>query len=277
MSVRFRFMKEADIPAGLRLCRAAGWNQVSRDWELFLALSPSGCLVAEMDGRTVGTVATVRYEDRFAWIGMVLVDPAMRGQGIGTGLLEQALELLQDIRCVKLDATPAGQPIYRKLGFEDEYVLGRMEAAACTAGAGSGGITRLHSGHMPEVFAQDRQVFGADRSRLLRWIHDAAPQYAWVKPGAGHVFGRSGHNFEHIGPIIADSQDTARGLVLACLSQLEGRRVVADVPENQREWRAWLRAAGFIEQRPLIRMFRGANLHPGRPEQLFGILGPEFG
>ena len=38
--ITFRQMESADIPAGLSLCRAAGWNQLSRDWELFLRLSP---------------------------------------------------------------------------------------------------------------------------------------------------------------------------------------------------------------------------------------------
>ena len=39
-------MVEGDIPAGLSLCRTAGWNQTKEDWELFLHLSPEGCCVA---------------------------------------------------------------------------------------------------------------------------------------------------------------------------------------------------------------------------------------
>ena len=40
--VSIREMRAADIEAGLRLCRASRWNQLSRDWELFLRLSPRG-------------------------------------------------------------------------------------------------------------------------------------------------------------------------------------------------------------------------------------------
>ena len=83
-----------DIPAGMRLKEIAGWNQTRGDWERFLLASPQGCFVAEFDGEVAGTVATITYEGRFAWIGMVLVDPAGRSQGIGTKLLEKAIEHL---------------------------------------------------------------------------------------------------------------------------------------------------------------------------------------
>src|SRR5438093_626515 len=75
--VHLRQMTHADIPAGLRLCRAAGWNQLESDWRCFLELNPEGCRVAESESRVAGTVTTLRYEAKFSWISMVLVDPEM--------------------------------------------------------------------------------------------------------------------------------------------------------------------------------------------------------
>src|SRR5215813_8164810 len=120
-------MSRADVAAGLGLCRASRWNQLSRDWECFLKLSPRGCRVAVKEDRVIGTVATVSYQDRFSWIGMVMVDPAERRQGIGSQLLREALGLLGDRAPVRLDATPAGREVYLKLDFVDEYGLSRME------------------------------------------------------------------------------------------------------------------------------------------------------
>ena len=106
----FRKMEWSDIPAGLSLCRSAGWNQLSRDWEIFLTLNPQGNKVCvNGDGKVVGSVATIRYGQDLAWIGMVLVDPIHRQQGIGRRLLEEAGQILKDENCVKLDATPAGR------------------------------------------------------------------------------------------------------------------------------------------------------------------------
>ena len=75
----------------------------------------------------VGTAATISYNGGFAWIGMVLVDPEWRGKGIGTRLLEKAIEYLDGcgVPTMKLDATPQGQPLYEKLGFVCEFEIER--------------------------------------------------------------------------------------------------------------------------------------------------------
>src|SRR4051794_28971801 len=102
-----RQMTAADIDAGLRFCRASGWNQLAPDWQCFLSANPEGCRVATDGSEVVGTVATLRFEARFAWISMVLVPPERRGHGIGTALLQEAMRVLEDMPCVRLDATPA--------------------------------------------------------------------------------------------------------------------------------------------------------------------------
>lgn len=281
-AIQFRVMTSADIPAGLELCRIARWNQVERDWELFLRLGPEDCRVAVKAGRVVGTVTTVSYQSIFSWIGMVLVDPAERRQGIGTKLLNEALIVLRDQPLVGLDATPAGREVYLKLGFEDECRLSRMEAIVsgftCDE---TNPVRRMTEADLPNVFALDQQVFGADRSALLRWMFAGAPEYAWVltreETIVGFTFGRHGFNFEQLGPIVAETVQAATRLVTACLGGQAGKRFVIDAAHHSAEWLRWLEEVGFAEQRPFIRMFRGETPKPGLPEKQFAILGPEFG
>jgi len=278
-------MTPADIARGLELCRASGWNQSRRDWESFLALSPQGCRVAVKEGRVVGTVTTVNYEDRFAWIGMVLVDPEERGQGIGTQLLREALEVLSKVPSIKLDATPAGHPVYQKLGFQDEYRLSRMETVVSDASVkltnDLAPVQLMTDADLDKVCELDRAVFGADRRATLRWMLAGAPEYAWVitEQGtiAGYTFGRHGVNFEQLGPVVARDRAAARRLVGACLGRHAGKPFVIDASRHDGDWVRWLESVGFREQRPFIRMFYGANSSPGLPEHQFAILGPEFG
>src|SRR5438874_10399564 len=124
-----REMSIEDIPDGLRLCRASGWNQVEEDWRVFLTSPGSGGFVAESDGRIVGTVAHVLHEP-LAWIAMMLVDPEYRRHGVGTRLMERELSALEDIACVGLDASLAGEPIYRRFGFQAESQSVRMKSPA---------------------------------------------------------------------------------------------------------------------------------------------------
>jgi GNAT superfamily N-acetyltransferase len=281
--VRFRDMTPADIAAGLALSRAARWNQTVREWELFLRLSPEGCRVAVSDERVVGTVATASYEDRFAWIGMVLVDPAERGQGIGSRLMAEALDVLKDMPSIRLDATPAGHAVYQKLDFVDEYRLSRMETVVS-----SEDLAPRHNHARPmtrddlsAVAIFDSQVFGADRSLTLEWMFDGAPEYAWVieerRQIVGFTFGRRGLNFEHLGPVVAHDQQIARLLVSAALDRQAGKAFIIDASHCETDWRSWLESIGFREQRPFIRMFYRDNPYPGLPPKQFGILGPEFG
>lgn len=270
-----------DIPAGLALCRAAGWNQLARDWELFLSLEPNGATVAERDGRVVGTVTTLRFGPCFGWIAMVLVDPAERGRGIGRTLLLEGLSSLSNVTA-RLDATPAGEALYRKLGFEHEYGLKRFQRAPGSfVDPGDDRITRLTPDDWPDILAFDAAVFGADRSRLLMWLAEGAPEYAWVARSAdgleGYIFGRHGHLFEHLGPVVAPDADTAQLLVGRCLAGRADRPFVVDAPDHHAQWQQWLGESGFTVQRPFARMYRGTHLHPGFPGNYFAIVGPEFG
>jgi len=282
LRVDFRRMTQDDVPAGLALCRASGWNQTAADWGLLLEVGGDGCRVAVMGNRVVGTATAVDYEARFAWIGMVLVDANSRGRGIGSALMRDALDRLGDVPA-RLDATPKGYPLYLKLGFVEECRLKRMtNTPSSTAVADAAGeARRMRREDLDAVAEWDRWVFGADRRRILDWALEAAPDLAFVVERGtslrGYCLGRRGHLFRQIGPVVADDLETARQLVEACRRRVSDLPMVIDVPSVQERWSEHLAAVGFAEQRPFIRMCRGANLHPGRPDLQLAIFGPEWG
>lgn len=277
-------MVYGDVAAGLELSRAAGWNQTQEDWELFLEISPEGCVVAvDEEGRVRGTVATVRYQNHFSWIGMVLVDVNMQRRGIGIQLLREALHILCDEQTVKLDATPAGRKIYVQLDFVDEYPLTRMELPENTipeVGIAAD-VRPIEQDDMPRLLDFDRMAFGADRAVVLESVRSRARQFAFVSEEAhtitGYCMGRSGDRFTHIGPVVANTVAEAQSLCSAALHQASGRPVIIDALSGNRAWTNWLNDMGFREQRPLMRMYRGENASPGVVDKQFAILGPEFG
>jgi GNAT superfamily N-acetyltransferase len=280
--IAFRPMLPSDIESGLRLCRLSGWDQVARDWERFLAVEPPGAGVATRGGDVIGTVATVPYGARFGWIGMVLVDPTAQGQGLGTSLLTYALARLRHVSAVRLDATPAGHALYVKHGFIDECHLRRMECASVSTGEQSSPEIRpMRPDDLPDIIAMDTAVFGAPRASLLEWMYAGAPEYAFVARRratlAGYLFGRLGHEFGHLGPIVAVDDRLAKEMTAACLSRHRGRAFIVDAMCHSGEWIEFLEHAGFREQRAFIRMYRGGQLPFGLPREQFAVLGPEFG
>jgi len=277
-----RAMTTEDIAGGLRLCRASGWNQLEEDWRLFLDSPGSGGWLAARGGEVLGTAAYLRY-DALAWIAMMLVDPAERRAGLGGRLLAEALGALGNASCVGLDATPAGQPLYRRFGFVEEYSLVRTKATIdsarfrCPAGA----ARRMLPGDLAAVSRKDREVFGADRGRLLAAWFRRAPECAWIVEDAagvkGYTFGRPGWLFHQLGPVVAADAATARDLVTRCLSPLGGRTFAVDVPLLDAQWLDFLQSAGFVEERRFARMFLRGHVHPGIPTRQYAIGGPEFG
>ena len=218
VSTRIRIMNRSDIASGEHLNTIAGWNQTEADWGRFLDSSPNGCFVTEVDGRIVGTAATISYENRFAWIGMVLVDPEFRNMGIGTRLLQQAMEHLDrmGVSTMKLDATPLGKPIYSKLGFVSEYEIERwLLTRPVTVPPSPPVVTSdVDEAQLAAICALDREVFGADRSFLLRSLHELAPDLTSVVWSAGipqgYALGRKGRFADHLCPCVAMVERTAR-------------------------------------------------------------------
>lgn len=284
--MRLRIMNEQDVPGGLRLNTLSGWNQTTADWQRFLKNSPLGCFVMEHEGQIVGTATTIPYESRFAWIGMVLVDPEYRKQGIGTALLQKTIEHLDDshIRSMKLDATPQGKPIYTKLGFVEEYeierwILKRPPGAIRTTPAPT--CTPLDEMRREQILRLDKELFGADRSFLLRALCEEAPEFATaVWEGElvqGYAFGRRGLFADHLGSWMARTRAAAEKLLQAFLAKSLRETLLVDCMKSSSMAVELLRGCGFAPSRPLTRMVRGPNVYPGKPDSFCAILGPEFG
>ena len=275
-----RRMTPADVPFGVRLKEQAGWNQTEADWRRFLAIEPDGCFVAEWDGRPAGTVTTCTF-DSIGWIAMVLVDEPMCHQGIGTHLVECALEYLDRRRVgtARLDATPLGRPIYRRLGFVAEYDLVRWQGAA-RGGTSHGAVRPFQPDDLDDVLQLDRQVTGTDRRRLLERLFSERPDSTRVFTEAGKITGcltlRPGSRATQIGPAAALSPEAGAALADEALRQCGGRTVFIDIPVDNRPATQWARSHGLTRQRDLTRMHRGQPVDD-HPDRLWASSGPEKG
>lgn len=279
-----RSMRPDDLDQAFRLSLDEGWNQTMKDWKLLLDNPANICIIAEKDNIVAGTATAIIHGHKIAWIGMVIVGKPLRGQGAGKLLLENIIGRLKNIGSVKLDATPAGEPLYRKLGFQEEYKIFRMTAGDHDYETGpdnSGELFNITVETLPEIVSLDSTVFGAERSYLLNSLLTDYPEKAiYLKRNGrteGFIFGRKGSRFNYLGPLAALSDDSAMQLISRSLKSLKDSPLALDIPADKEKLIAWLESAGFEKQRHFIRMYLDHNPYPGIPENQYLISGPEFG
>lgn len=265
----------------MRLKDLAGWNQTPADFERFLRASPAGCFAAEEDGRLVGAVTTIVYAERFAWVGMLLVDPDYRGRSIGTQLLQKALEHLEGvgIPTIKLDAISQGKLIFERAGFVAEYEIERFQLHREPLPAPTLSPTAVPD--MDKIIEADEEAFGANRSELLHSLHADAPDFTLAAElqGSiiGYALGRGGSGADHLGPWMAWDEPTARELLDEFLRRSVRGEIIVDCAKSNELARELLLSRGFLISRHLTRMVRGPNAHPGQPDLFCAVLGTEFG
>ena len=112
LDVKLRQIQLEDIENCMLLSDAEGWNQTKDDWKRLVENPQNTCLLAEIENQIIGSAIAMNYANKVAWIGMVLVNKAFRGRGISKMLLSDLLDKLHSCQSVKLDATPAGRPVY---------------------------------------------------------------------------------------------------------------------------------------------------------------------
>ena len=279
-----RPMQPGDIEAAMKLSNAEGWNQLEKDWKLLIENPENVTLLAQTDNKIIGTTTAINYENRVAWIGMVLVDKEYRGQGVSKLLITNILKKLETCKSIKLDATSLGEKVYKNFDFKYEYLIARM-ANTSIKNLGSSddeGLTEpIQSNHIQEIIALDEIVFGANRSPLIKSVVNEYPNKAWLLKRnnriTGFVLGRDGYKYHHIGPVEASNIIDAKILITRALKNLVDQPVVMDVLSDKEDILHWLNSIGFKKQRDFIRMYRNENPFPGITDKHYLIFGPEFG
>jgi predicted N-acetyltransferase YhbS len=271
MAIQIRPLREEDSDSVDPMLRAAYGVSFSRSAEVRrnLAIQPDGWLLAEQAGQPVGMVGVTNYGS-FAYVGLMAVDPAAQRQGIGR-LLMQAL-LAKHYPTLHLDATDAGAPLYRKVGFVDDseaFVYERTETVVSTSHAN---VRQMQQQDLVAVTAFDTPIFGADRSRVLRQLLTELPGRAFVaRDDNHHVTGFLFAQLASFGPWVAATPEVATALLDTALATIPIERPRVLVASDQHVAQQILAQRGFRMQRKLVHMRRGEGERPGIAACRYGL------
>jgi ribosomal protein S18 acetylase RimI-like enzyme len=117
---------DRNIEASFGLVAGKDWRaRKARDVTADCEIQPEGVFVAEEDGEVAGYVTT--RLDRFSGIGRIpnlAVDPRFRAKGLGTTLIQHALNWMreQGMAMAKIETlvqNERGQALYPRFGFQE--------------------------------------------------------------------------------------------------------------------------------------------------------------
>jgi len=220
------------------LTMRAGWNQNERDINRIVDLDPNGTFCAKLVGEEpaspagefdipVGTCVVSPLGSKNTWIGMILVHPELRRQGIATVMMRHCIQHAIDEGKVinGLDATPMGSTVYGNVGYVATFRLWRSVFQTREfAEAKPGRACRIGEDVLEEVIRYDSCCF-MERGNVLRALYADSEGEAYYYPGddgkiAGYVLGRPGRIRPYVGPLIADSMEAAADLLAAVVPPL---------------------------------------------------------
>ncbi|HWV24440.1 MAG TPA: GNAT family N-acetyltransferase [Thermomicrobiales bacterium] len=276
-AIEVRPLEAREAHIALDWARQEGWNPGYHDAACFHATDPRGFLTSLHEGEPAAVISVVRYGASFAFLGLYICRPDLRGRGYGFRVWQAGIAHAAD-RTIGLDGVPAQQDNYARSGFELAWRNARYQGVG--GGEVEPGLIDLDDVPFGAIAAYDRYVFEADRRNFLRqWIaQPGAVRLGVMRDGALAGWGllRPCAEGAKIGPLFADDQETAERLLDGLLASFPGQAVYLDVPEPN------MVANRAAEARGMTPVFETARMYAGpRPEialeRVWGITSFELG
>jgi N-acetylglutamate synthase-like GNAT family acetyltransferase len=260
-------LTEADLPAATDLLARVGLSGASTMLRRYLRWQPDGVWKLEIDGALAGTV-TLLHQGSVGFVGCMAVHPARQGAGLGRRLLEHAQREARraGITTFLLEATPAGEPLYRQLGYvvEHESMIFTRDGAIAAAPPKTAAADHV------DIVALDRKATGCDRAGMVVSLIEEFGG-AVIRDG-GRLDGYAIAAGDRLGPVIASTAATGRALV----ERFAPVCATAVAPLANTAAVSSLVTCGFTETRPLRRMRLGPPI-AARPDWVWTLASPGAG
>jgi GNAT superfamily N-acetyltransferase len=271
-----------DLPSLLKLAESVGWFFDPKRANIYVS---SGTMYGHRAGdRFISSAALFQYEAAFSSLGIVIVHPEYRGQGLGKSIVQRCLHQAEQMNLpVSLVATSEGFPLYQSLGFHTFGYIHRLSLEtlarpqldiSCT------GLNELCAADLPDIIRLDKIAFGADRSHLYQQLFKQMDSGFIIKNTDKRIRGfvmafQIGKSI-HIGPLLAEHTEIALQLIQPFLSR-SPQTVRIDIPSEQATFMNKLKECGFKEKLVSPLMLKNAHTLPGQRNYMFAIADPAFG
>jgi GNAT superfamily N-acetyltransferase len=269
-----RVISPDEAPAVISLMRKIGWNHPLEQTRQNIAWGGKGSFCLAFDERIVGTAIALKYSERLAWIGLVISDPEYQRRGFARRLMNHAMQHLQSVESIMLDASTLGFPLYDKMGFQSLYKI-NVYAGTPQRFAPSAAIRPMTTSDLSTVINMDCEIMGLPRPQVLNWLFENSKPYVMTVGDkiTGYAFARVQIDGLRIVAWNAEDSATAEALFQfgSSLAAEGGYGFQASIPELNKAASAIAERHGLTIDRTVTRMVYGKE-PPGHMSEQYGII-----
>ena len=210
-----------------------GWTESYDVLHAFRVLDHDGFLGGFINGKLIGHVSMVRYEENYGFVGYYIVVPEFRGKGYGMKLWREGMKRMEGCN-VGLDGVAEEVPLYVKSGFTKYFDNHRYHGVSKVMPAHPS-VVAYEEGMLDKVAEYDRQCFPSTRKEFLRaWLtvpHGHTVVYVEDGVVKGYAAMHRTTQCNEIARCFADSREIAQALYVSLINALgEGIGVHWNIP-----------------------------------------------
>ncbi|CAN7419211.1 GNAT family N-acetyltransferase [Pseudoduganella sp. LjRoot289] len=279
-AVQYRRMTADDLPAVHKLSLSVLWPHRLEDWKFIKELGEG--IVAETESGIVGTIMCWVHGPNYASLGMTIVSPDHRREGIANELLSRILREAGD-RTILLHTNASGVQFAEHAGFVQNGWVHQHQGSVFRApfvalGAGE----RIRPiGPRDEAALADMasRSTGMPRATVIKHLLDAGDAVAIDRYGELVAFAalrKFGHGYV-IGPVVAPDAERAKALIAHWAGTHAGAFVRVDVPLSS-GLSPWLTEMGLVQVEETVHaMVRGEPPRPDPAITRYALLSQSLG
>ena len=122
-----RLISINEIPEVTNWARLEGFSPGMDDVSIYRNTDKQGVWVGCLDDNPIGSIACIKYNSSYGFIGLFIVKKEFRNNGYGVKLWKHALEYLKNVDCIGLEAAPDRLNDYAKWGFRKSSITNRWK------------------------------------------------------------------------------------------------------------------------------------------------------
>jgi hypothetical protein len=223
-------------------------------------------------------VSLVKFGEDFAFLGLYICRPDLRGRGYGWRVWEAAMAEA-GTRTIGLDGVPEQQANYARSGF----ILAWQNARYLGTGsrAKPAGLVNLADVPFDRLVKMDAEAIGIEREAYLRaWLAQPGGKGLADRNANGELTGwgwmRPCRRGWKVGPLLAKDASAAARVLDGLMAAVPGDEVALDLPLDNEE------AVRMATERGMVPVFSTARMYRGLPPsvdlaRLYGVASLELG